>query len=195
MDKVLSCAYNGAHFTDMRLLLSSRYTNMERIESIEAAETALVGKANKLLEAARAIVSGNASSAKNAVNLLSRLREAVYEDLNQIEHEGLILEAAQWLRENALAGREAEWWWNPRQTGGHDEPDLRCISGSDVVVAEVTASNAPVGVIDSRMMSTLEKLAATEGKRYYFVRTESMRKRAKTKVDKGKWDIRVVQLP
>jgi len=195
MDKVLSCAYNGAHFTDMRLLLSSRYTNMERIESIEAAETALVGKANKLLEAARAIVSGNASSAKNAVNLLSRLREAVYEDLNQIQHEGLILEAAQWLRENALAGREAEWWWNPRQTGGHDEPDLRCISGSDVVVAEVTASNAPVGVIDSRMMSTLEKLAATEGKRYYFVRTESMRKRAKTKVDKGKWDIRVVQLP
>jgi hypothetical protein len=44
------------------------------------------------------------------------------------------------------------------------------------------------------MQNTLAKLAAMEGAKYYFVRTESMRQRASTKVVKGSWQIKVVQL-
>ncbi len=44
------------------------------------------------------------------------------------------------------------------------------------------------------MHSTLKKLAEMDGLKYYFVRTEAMRKRAETKVAKAGWPISIVRL-
>ena len=87
------------------------------------------------------------------------------------------------------------WYWNPRQTGDHTEPDLRGIySGAILVSAEITTSEKPVGTIDSRMKKILTKLAAMQGEKFYFVRTSEMRQRAATKITKGGWEIEVIQL-
>jgi hypothetical protein len=63
-----------------------------------------------------------------------------------------------------------------------------------VILAEITTSDRPVGVIDGRMRRTLEKLSRMQGSRYYFVRTEKMEQRALTKVRKASWAITVVRL-
>jgi hypothetical protein len=130
-----------------------------------------------------------------AVALLARLREEVYEDLNQLQHEHLIIRAAVWLRDNNLVPPDTSWSWNPRQTGDHTEPDLAAeVRGARVASAEITASANPQGVIDTRMAKTLAKLNGMTGAKYYFVRTEAMRQRAQTKVTKAAWSIRVVSL-
>jgi hypothetical protein len=162
---------------------------------VEAEEERLLTEANSLLDKVREAASGRVASTRDAARVLALLREAVYEDMNQLQHEALILDAVRWLRQHVMSGAHMEWLWNPRQRGGKDEPDLMCRSGERVVVAEVTASKAPVGVLDSRMRWTLEKLADMKGERYYFVRTQSMKRRAETKVAKGAWAIQVVQLP
>ena len=63
------------------------------------------------------------------------------------------------------------------------------------VCAEVNALEEPVGVIDAQMRRALARLATLEGRRFYFVRTASMKRRAVTKVVKAGWDIAVVQIP
>lgn len=135
------------------------------------------------------------TTAEAGIRILDRLRKETYEDLNQIQHEHLIVRAAEWLLAKQKCPPETLWLWNPRQTGDHSEPDLRgSNAGAVVLSAEITTSENPVGTIDSRMQKTLAKLAAMEGARYYFVRTETMRQRASTKVAKGGWQIEVVRL-
>lgn len=130
------------------------------------------------------------------VAILHQLRNETYEDLNQIQHEHLIVRAAEWLIEHSVCPSEADWSWNPRQTGNHLEPDLQgAISGRVVVSAEITTSQNPNGVIDSRMRNTLGKLAKAEGAKYYFVRSDAMCSRALTKIAKAGWPIEVVMLP
>jgi hypothetical protein len=43
---------------------------------------------------------------------------AVYEDLNQLQHEALVLEAAQFLKRTRFPAPTINWSWNPQQTGG-----------------------------------------------------------------------------
>jgi hypothetical protein len=68
------------------------------------------------------------------------------------------------------------------------------VPGAARICAEVNALEEPVGVIDAQMRRALAKLAALDGRRYYFVRTSSMKRRAVTKVLKAGWDIAVVQV-
>ena len=82
------------------------------------------------------------------------------EDLNQIQHEELAFRAAQFLRSSEFEGRDLKWYWNPRQTGDENEPDLRATENQEIVLsAEVTTSERPIGTIDSRMRDTLKKMA------------------------------------
>ena len=48
-----------------------------------------------------------------------------YEDLNQIQHEEMILRAVLALQSDEFAKENIQGYWNPRQTGRKDEPDLR----------------------------------------------------------------------
>ncbi|MEI6233819.1 MAG: hypothetical protein WCT04_12245 [Planctomycetota bacterium] len=135
------------------------------------------------------------NSAKQGVSVLKMIREEAYEDINQIQHEHMILLAIDWIIANRKVETNTEWTWNPRQSGDHTEPDLMGkMNGCVIVSAEITTSKKPVGTIDSRMAKTLEKLSRLDGKKYYFVRNEVMAKRAKTKIVKSLWAIEVVTL-
>jgi hypothetical protein len=64
-------------------------------------------------------------------------------------------------------------------------------AGEIVLSAEVTTSERPVGIIDTRIRDTLAKLSTMPGRRFYFVRTDTMGQRAMTKVEKGGFPIEV----
>jgi len=129
------------------------------------------------------------------VAVLRTLRNETYEDLNQIQHEYMILVAARWLVTSDACPPTTTWSWNPRQTGTSAEPDLQgCHEGVVILSAEITTSARPIGVIDTRMGRTLEKLSELPGTLYYFVCSEAMRQRATTKTRKAGWPIRVVLL-
>lgn len=167
---------------------------MEPLCSIGEERARVLAEIQTLVADVAGIVSGDARTWEDALSLILRLRARAYEDLNQLQHEALILEAAMDI-ERQFRGVDVEWSWNPRQTGSSDEPDLQgTIGGKAALCAEVTASSAPVGVIDGRMRDTLKKLSAFPGKRFYCVRTLAMQQRAETKIAKAGHDIEVLLL-
>ena len=168
---------------------------MEQIVNLSLAEKQVLQKVRQLLFMIRRTTAEEPSSLKDGVGVLERLRNDNYENLNQIQHEAMILRAALDLQIRDLAGKPVDWYWNPRQTGGLEEPDLRgIVAGNIYISAEITTSKSPIGAIDKRMGATLEKLSKMPGKKIYFVRTEAMEKRAKTKVSKADYPIEIRQL-
>jgi hypothetical protein len=169
---------------------------MHILGTIEEAKGKVLADAKRCMERIRNVASLPFNTPSEAVQVLQRIRSETYEDLNQIQHEHLILCAAEWLLAQGICDHQTRWHWNPRQTGDYAEPDLMGISsGATVLSAEITTSAKPVGVIDTRMQKTLAKLAQQNGELYYFVQTQAMASRANTKVRKAGWKIRVVQLP
>jgi hypothetical protein len=141
------------------------------------------------------IASSPISSVSEGIATLVALRKATYEDLNQIQHEYAALRAVRWLAANHMVPDGAIWQWNPRQTGNSAEPDIRAVAEGRIIVSgEVTTSPRPIGSLDGRMASTLRKLSEMEGRRYYFVLTAPMKRRAMTKVAGAGLAIEVVQL-
>jgi hypothetical protein len=122
------------------------------------------------------------------VERLFLLRSEIYEDLNQLQHKSLILNAAK-LLQNEFPGISS-WSWHPKQTSHPDEADLTGYADRMIVIsAEVTTSMKPIGTIDTRMGKTLSSLNNKKGKRFYFVQTNEMLNRAITKIAKNNWDI------
>jgi hypothetical protein len=127
---------------------------------------------------------------ESGITFLADLRRTIYEDINQLQHEALILRAIEWLRPSLPA--EVHWLWNPRQQGGRAEPDLRAVVGNEVMVsAEAFAAELPRGVIDSRIRQALEKLLGMEGRKFYFACTPRMERRARSKARNLGLDITV----
>jgi hypothetical protein len=165
---------------------------MELIKDLDRVEEHVYLKVKQLIIASRNAVTEEPRNLMSGINILKKLRSTIYEDLNQIQHEGMILRAARLLESNCLAGKEVEWHWNPRQTGTAEEPDLRgIVAGRIVVSAEITTSERPIGSIDQRMTTTLDNLSKMPGKKIYFVCTDSMEKRARTKVKQAAYQIEV----
>jgi len=151
--------------------------------------------AQQLIQNLKTLCAKPVADVSEAITLLMQLREETAEDINQIQHEHMILAAADWLIKEEKCKPETVWFWNPRQTGGANEPDLRGAFEEAVTVsAEITTSLLPQGKIDERMAGTLLKLSSMEGARYYFVRTEAMAVRARTKIFKAGHSIKVVRL-
>ncbi len=168
---------------------------MEKIEKIEEAKEKVLSDMNSFISSVRSYSENNVSDLSIGIKLLRNIRSSVYENLNQIQHEHLILQGLLWLKDNGYDDKEIIWYWNPRQSGDSSEPDLRAIKNKTVIIsAEATTSEKPQGVIDSRMRDTLIKLNTMEGEKYYFIKTESMEKRAKTKISKNGLRICVVNL-
>lgn len=165
---------------------------MKRIVDLDQEEKRLFKEARNLLATIRAAIEEEPSDLAIATETLESLRQQTYEDINQIQHEAMVLRAAKSLQKDDFIGRDIEWHWNPRQTGTANEPDLRGIfAGHTVVSAEITSSSGPKGILDSRMRDTLQKLSAMEGMRVFFVRTEPMLRRAKTKISKARYQVEV----
>lgn len=160
--------------------------------SLSEAEQKVLSDIRKCVESIRILAREDATTIKAGIEALKKLREEIYEDLNQIQHEEMILRAARHLQESDLQGEVVDWYWNPRQTGDKSEPDLRGVQNSSIIIsAEITTSERPEGTIDSRMASTLKKLSTMRGRKYYFVRTPAMERRARTKSKKGGYAIEV----
>ena len=165
---------------------------METLNDAKEAETKVLADIRQFVSDLRGL-SADVTSLEDGAERLRKVRRAVYENLNQIQHEYLVLQGLRWLRDNGHPGAHLQWSWNPRQTGDATEPDLQAQDGAEIVVsAEATTSEKPQGVIDSRMRDTLAKLSQMPGRKYYFVRTEAMARRAMTKIVRNSWDVQVV---
>ena len=168
---------------------------MERLGSLTDARSKVLSDVNRLLNVVQRVASTSVTSVESGIAVLKELRAETYEDLNQIQHEYMILCAADWLVAQNRCPPDTVWSWNPRQTGLADEPDLRgeC-KGVVVVSAEITTSTEPKGLIDSRMRDTLLKLSTMAGQRFYFTSSAAMCQRARTKTRKAGWQIETVHL-
>ncbi len=168
---------------------------MEQIVDFQEAEEKILADIHACISHIRKTVDYEFSSTRGGIEVLLRLRQRTYEDLNQIQHEELAFRAAQFLRDYEFKGRDLKWYWNPRQTGNEFEPDLQATENEEIVLsAEVTTSERPIGTIDGRMSDTLEKLSDMPGRKFYFVRTEEMERRARTKVSKLSISIKVQRI-
>lgn len=167
---------------------------VQKLGDIKEAESKVLSDMGQLFDSVRALAN-TADTLQEGATRLRQIRAAVYENLNQIQHEHLLIQALIWLRANGFGDLELEWYWNPRQTGDSSEPDLQARSSTETTLsAEATTSAKPDGVIDSRMRNTLSKLNQMSGRKFYFVQTDAMARRARTKVAKCSFDIDVVRL-
>ena len=67
------------------------------------------------------------------------------------------------------------WQWSPR-SGGDAQLDLVGRDGDSIVAcAQVAAAEEPGGMVDAQMRRALARLAASDGRRHYFVRTAAMK--------------------
>jgi hypothetical protein len=169
---------------------------MERLGTFSDARAKVLSDIKRLLTRIQSVAGAPAETVDQGIAILKRLRAETYEDLNQIQHEYMILCAAEWLIGQKRCPANTVWSWNPRQTGGADEPDLRGeLNGLTLLSAEITTSTEPKGMIDNRMRRTLEKLSNMAGRQFYFTASPPMCQRAQTKIRKAGWQIEAVCLP
>lgn len=167
---------------------------MEQLGSFADARTKVLADVEALLARIRGVVQSPAQTVDKGVEVLRRLQGKMYEDLNQIQHEFMILRAAEWLLDQNVCTADTVWSWS--RNGGANEPDLRAErNGLVLLSAEITTSREPKGMIDRRMGRALEKLSRMAGRRYYFAATPSMCQRADTKIRRAGWQIQAVHLP
>ena len=156
---------------------------MAPFPEIAAAEADLLERLRGCIATIQQIVATGASDIPAGVALLRLVRSRAYEDINQLQHEALLLEAAARLRTLRPDLVAMSWFWNPSNTGTGKEPDLRIMSGSEIVVSvEATASERAIGTITARLKRTLSKLQDMPGDRFYFVRTQHMLEAAQREI-------------
>lgn len=171
---------------------------MTPIGTFGAARCKVQADIEAFLNTVKSISSRPAPTVEAGIAVLHDLRKEVYEDLNQIQHEQMILCAAEHLIEHGVVPADTAWSWNPRQTGNSSEPDLQgCdATGAVLVSCEITTSTKPAGTIEERMVNTLRKMLAMPGRKFYFVRTDVMLQRALSKLAKlDSPEVTVVRLP
>ena len=169
---------------------------MKEIGDIISAETKLLNELKGMFAHFRLAGKVEPINLELGLEILQNLRSLVYENMNQLQHEALILKVVKLLEAESYPSVAVRWLWNPRQTGSKDEPDLRGINsrGRVIVSAEVTSSPSPKGAIDKRMEQTLVKLSAMPGDKYYVVTSEEMERRAKSKIQNLGYEIAVLRI-
>lgn len=168
---------------------------MKEIRDFSSEESRILSQLKDVFSHIALAGQANLTSLESGLEILRSLRHLVYEDMNQLQHEALILEVAKLIRDD-FHPDVVRWLWNPRQTGRNDEPDLRGLDdqGRIVVSAEVTTSENPQGTIDGRMARTLEKLSTMSGEKYYVVTTQAMERRATSKVNSLNLPINILRI-
>jgi len=169
---------------------------MDEIGDIALAETRLLGELKEVFSHIRLAGKAEPTSLELGLQILQELRSLVYESMNQLQHEALILKTVKLLEGEFYPSVALKWFWNPRQTGPKDEPDLRGVDkrGNVVASAEVTSSQKPGGLIDTRMTHTLAKLSTMPGDKYYVVTNEQMERRAKAKIQNLGYEIAILRI-
>lgn len=167
---------------------------MRELGSFEEAHGRALAGAQRLFAGVQQAVAGPVDSLADGIALLASLRKLAHDQLVLLQREQMIIAAAQWLVRNGIADAGTRWQWSPR-SGSDAQLDLVGRNGERTVAcAQVAAAEEPGGMVDAQMRRALMRLAASEGRRHYFVRTAAMKRRAATRVAKEGWDIAVVQL-
>ena len=151
-----------------------------------------------LIQEARQFVASDPRTYSKGLGKLFELPKAVYEHLNQLQHEGLLLDAIAWFIAEGIVRSNVTWLWHPRQTSGKGEPDLKAVlNGTTVVCAEATAAAAPKGTTRKRLEAELERCPSDcqAGNYYCFVRTVEMERTASGIVKTRKLQVTVKCLP
>lgn len=148
---------------------------MDRLGTFAEAKVKVLSDVRRFLTTVQGLVTTPIDGVESGIAVLKQLRQETYEDLNQIQHEFMVVCAAEWLVAQAHCAPDTVWSWNPRQTGTAYEPDLRG-EVDEIVVAsgEITTSTEPKGLIDSRMRDTLQKLSVMDGQKFYFAPSRAM---------------------
>lgn len=168
---------------------------MEKIINLPGAKNKVLRDMQKCIKQIRRLSIIDPENIKDGIDILRKIRAEAYEDINQIQHEEMILRAVEYLQENEFYGAEIVWYWNARQTGGANEPDLRGQNSNHIIIsAEITTSEKPTGTLAQRMQTTLKKLNEMDGRRYYFVRTSTMENRAMKKIERNNYTIEVKRI-
>lgn len=114
---------------------------MERLGTCPDARDKALSDIRRLLTRIQAVARMRVDDVAQGIDVLKKLRAETYEDLNQIQHEYMILCSAEWLIAQKRCPPDTIWSWNPRQTGGADEPDLRGeLSAHILLSAEISRS-------------------------------------------------------
>src|SRR5687767_12048206 len=92
-------------------------STMQRIVTLADARQKVLADIGVFITQLRSLTRHTPRSVKDGIATLRQIRRTAYEDLNQIQHESLILEAAAWLAARNLIPASASMYWNPRQTG------------------------------------------------------------------------------
>ena len=158
-----------------------RQVKARKLGDITHALTDVSTRLDNFLAVARKIIRRRSTSVLESMSILRELRRETYEDLNQLQHEYMVLAAIDWLIRQRHCPETTDWYCHLQQTSAEGEPDL-CgkHEGRSIVWAEVTASENPDGVIDTRIREALESLSqkSSRVRKFYFVRTDAMRRRA-----------------
>ena len=88
---------------------------MERITDLNIAEAQVFQRVKELIATSRTIVAKEPANLQFGIDILKQMRKAIYEDLNQIQHEEMIL--------RVLAISKSETLWNRTHYGQE-----RCLS-------------------------------------------------------------------
>lgn len=154
------------------------------ILNVDTAKINLKIKLSSVFRAMEKTVSKKTDDLTVQISLLRELRSDIYEQLNQLQHEYLIIKSSE---QFAKQYPDVDTWrWHPNQTSGKGEPDLiGYCKGKVVISAEITTSQKPIGSISTRMKKVMKKLEECEGDKFYVVETEEMKNSADRKVNSG----------
>lgn len=178
-----------------RLSTTLERGKMDQLGTFTDARVKVLSDVRRFLSTVQRLASAPVDGVEAGIAVLKQLRQETYEDLNQIQHEFMVVCAAEWLVAQARCPPDTVWSWNPRQTGTANEPDLRGEHGGIVIASgEITTSIKPKGLIDSRMRDTLRKLSVMDGQKFYFTASAAMCQRARSKIQKAGWQIEAVYL-
>ena len=90
---------------------------MEEIIDISQAKDKVLSDMNRFIKGIRESAGEDISSLSHGLVTLRSIRSSVYENLNQIQHEYLILQGLLWFSENGFDQPTIRWYWNPGRQG------------------------------------------------------------------------------
>lgn len=166
---------------------------MIELGTLEEARSQILEHAQRAVLAVRRL-EGVPESIEDGITQLSVLREQAHESLTHIRRAQLIVRAAEWLLAHNYGNSATRWQWCPRRAADPGEPDLQ--GGDDQVSlsAMVVAACATEGSGETQLRRSLARLSTMPGKKFLFVDTTALKRRAVTRVLLTSWDIGVVQI-
>lgn len=166
---------------------------MLELGTLEEARSKILENAQRAVLAVRRL-EGVPESIADGITQLTVLREQAHESLTHIRRAQLIVRAAEWLLAHDYGNSATRWQWCPRRASDPAEPDLQGGDGTVTLSAMVVATCATEGSGETQLRRSLAKLSTMPGKKFLFVDTTALKRRAVTRVLMTSWDISVVQI-